>query len=207
MSWSTSAPGQCLTFCLAGEEFAVGILHIREIVEYDTLTKVPTTPPWIRGVMNLRGTVVPVIDLALKFGLDETRLTPRTCVVIIEIDMDEEPTLMGVMVDAVVRVIELSAEEVEAPPAFGTRVRVDYLLAVAKVEGKLVLVLDIDRVLSADELLAVHDAPQACIDDLPASDGLEAAAEDPPERAARDEARDETRPPTEDRHGGEANGP
>ncbi len=169
------APSQCLTFCLDGEEYAAGILHIREIVEYDTLTKVPTTPPWIRGVMNLRGTVVPVIDLALKFGLAETRLTRRTCVVMVEVDLDDEPCLMGIMVDSVVRVIDLPAEAVEEPPAFGTRVRVDYLLAVAKVEDSLVLVLDIDRVLSIDELLAVQDAPAAAEED-PGSDNDDAEA-------------------------------
>ena len=154
-------PEQCLTFTLAGEEYGVGILQIREIVEYETLTRVPQTPSWIRGVMNLRGTVVPVIDLAVKFGLPDTEVTPRTCVVIVEADLEGELTLMGVLVDAVVRVLDLTPGEVEEPPAFGTRVRVEFLLGVARVEDKLVLLLDIDRVLSLDELLAVAAAPAA----------------------------------------------
>ncbi len=159
-STSTLAvPEQCLTFTLAGEEYGVGILQLREIVEYETLTKVPTTPPWIRGVMNLRGTAVPVVDLAVKFGLPETEITARTCIVMVEADLDGEPTLMGVVVDAVVRVLDLSPDDVEAPPTFGTRVRVEYLLGVGKVDDQLVLVLDIDRVLSIDELLAVAATP------------------------------------------------
>ena len=175
-----AVPAQCLTFLLAGEEYAVGILQIREIVEYETLTKVPTTPTWIRGVMNLRGTVVPVVDLAVKFGLAETEVTARTCIVIVETDLDGEPTLMGVMVDAVVRVLDLAPEDVEEPPAFGTRVRVDFLLGVGKVDAELVLVLDVDRVLSLDELLAVAAVPAAAAEDeiLPADDSADTAAAD-----------------------------
>lgn len=156
-----NVPAQCLTFELAGDEYGVGILQVREIIEYESLTPVPTTPPWIRGVMNLRGTVVPVIDLAVKFGLAETEVTRRTCIVIVEVDLDGELAPMGVMVDAVVRVVDLAPGDVEPPPAFGTRVRVDYLLGVGKVDGQLVLVLDADRVLSVDELLEVAAAPDA----------------------------------------------
>ena len=175
-------PAQCLTFTLAGDEYGVGILQIREIVEYDTLTKVPGTPPWILGVMNLRGTVVPVVDLAIKFGLPEIEVTARTCIVMVEADLDGEPTLMGVMAEAVVRVLDLAPEDVEAPPAFGTRVRVEFLLGVGKVDGDLVLVLDIDRVLSLDELLAVAAVPAAAEEeDLPARDS---AADPPAEMAA-----------------------
>ncbi len=189
-------PAQCLTFLLAGEEYAVGILQIREIVEYDTLTKVPATPPWIRGVMNLRGTVVPVVDLAVKFGLLETAVTTRTCTVIVEADLNGEPTLMGVMVDAVVRVLDLAPDDVEPPPAFGSRVRVDYLLGVGKVDGDLVLVLDIDRVLSLDELLTVAAVPAAAEEeDRLAGDSVEMMAAETVEAETVAEERGATEKP------------
>lgn len=150
-----------LTFTLAGEEYAVRVLRVREILEYETITAVPTTPPWIRGVMNLRGSVVPVVDLARKFGLPETAVTKRTCIVILEVNLEGEVAVMGVMTDAVSQVVELSDEEVEKPPAFGTRVHVDYLLGMGRLDERLVLVLDVDRVLSTDELFTASSAPDA----------------------------------------------
>lgn len=146
--------GEYLTFLLAEEEYAIGILQVREIIAYDTVTKVPQTPPSIRGVINLRGSVVPVVDLAIKFGLPETAVTKSTCIVIVEVRLEGEPTVMGVMADAVSQVIELKSEDVEAPPTFGTRVRVDFLRGMGRAGKKFVLILDIDRVLSADEMLA-----------------------------------------------------
>jgi len=150
---------QYLTFSLAGEEYAIGILRVREILEYDTLTKVPQTPPCIRGVINLRGSVVPVVDLAVKFGLPATPLTKRTCIVIVEVDLEGTQTVMGVMADAVSQVMDLSPQDIEAPPAFGTRVRVDYLRGMGKVGKRFVLLLDIDRVLSAADLRAGAASP------------------------------------------------
>jgi purine-binding chemotaxis protein CheW len=145
---------QYLCFRLAGEECAIGILRVREIIEYDTVTKVPAMPPWVRGVMNLRGSVVPVIDLTVKFGLPESPVTKRTCIVIAEVALDGEPAVMGIVVDAVSQVLELSAADIEPPPAFGTSVRVDYLLGLGKFGDRFVLLLDIDRILSAAELLS-----------------------------------------------------
>jgi purine-binding chemotaxis protein CheW len=145
---------QYLSFALAGEEYAIGILRVREILEYDTLTVVPQTPPCIRGVINLRGSVVPVVDLAVKLGLPATPITKRTCIVIVEVDLDGTPTVMGVMADAVSQVMDLAPQDIEAPPAFGTQVRVDYLRGMGKIGKKFVLLLDIDRVLGAAELLA-----------------------------------------------------
>ena len=110
-------------------------------------------PPWVRGVMNLRGSVVPVIDLTVKFGLPESPVTNRTCIVIAEVALDGEPAVMGIVVDAVSQVLELSPADIEPPPAFGTSVRVDYLLGLGKFGDRFVLLLDIDRVLSAAELL------------------------------------------------------
>lgn len=151
---------QYLTYYLAGEEYAVGILRVKEIIEYDTLTKVPGTPPFIRGVINLRGSVVPVVDLAVKFGLPETPVTKRTCIVIVEVNVEDERTVMGVVADAVSQVMDLSSREIEAPPSFGTRVRMDYLQGMGKVDKKFILILDIDRVLSGNEILAVAAASE-----------------------------------------------
>src|SRR5206468_11896814 len=113
--------GQYLGFHVAGEEYAIGILRVREILEYDVVTKVPTTPPSIRGVINLRGSVVPVVDLAVKLGLPEIAVTKRTCIVVVEVNLSGERTVMGVLADSVSQVIDLPASEVQPPPTFGTR--------------------------------------------------------------------------------------
>lgn len=148
-------PGQYLSFFLSGEEYAAGILKVKEIIEYDTLTRVPMTPSWVRGVLNLRGGVVPVVDMAVKFGLPETAITKLTCVVIVEIELEGETTIMGVMVDAVSRVIDLTADQIEPAPAFGTRVHTDYLLGMGTPGEKFILILDIDRILAIEELTEV----------------------------------------------------
>ena len=145
---------QYLTFHLAGEEYAVGILQVKEIIEFGALTQVPKTPTFVRGVINLRGNVVPVVDLAVKLSLPETRVSQRTCIVIVEVDLDGELTVMGVMADAVSQVIELQPGDIEAPPTIGAGVGVDYLLGMGKAGNKFVLILDIDKVLSPEELLA-----------------------------------------------------
>ncbi|BDG04251.1 chemotaxis protein CheW [Anaeromyxobacter oryzae] len=142
---------QHLSFSLAGCEYGVGILKVKEILQYEEITRVPSTPRSVRGVINLRGAVVPVIDLAAKFGLPETAVTRLTCILIVEAVLDGQPTVIGVMADAVREVIELGPDDVEPPPTFGTQVRVDYLLGMGKVGKRFVLLLDIDRVISADE--------------------------------------------------------
>ena len=143
---------QYLTFLLAGEEYAIGILKVKEIIEYDTVTTVPKTPRWVRGVINLRGSVVPVMDLGLKFGLEERPVSKTTCIVIVEGRVEGENTLMGVMADTVSQVMDIAAGEVQEVPAFGVRSKVDYLLGMAQLGKKFVLLLDIDKVLSADEV-------------------------------------------------------
>lgn len=156
---------QYLSFFVAGEEYGVGILKVREILEFDTITRVPGTPPHVRGVLNLRGNVVPVIDLAVKLGLPETQVTRRTCVVIVEVTLDGEPTVMGLLADAVSQVIELPPDQIEPPPPFGTGIRLEFLEGMGRAGKKFVLLLDIDRVLTTNELLAVasiaEGAPQA----------------------------------------------
>ncbi len=146
---------QYLTFFLSGEEYAAGILRIREIVHYGPLTRVPATPMWIRGVMNLRGTVVPVVDLAAKLGLPASSLTKRTCMVMVEAELQGELLAIGMMVDEVSRMIEL--EEIE--PAFpaGIRAHRDFLLGTGKVAKRSFLILDLDRLLSVEELLTATE--------------------------------------------------
>ncbi len=146
---------QYLTFFLADEEYAVGIQRVKEIIEYTAITKVPKVPVWIRGVINLRGNVVPVVDLAVRFGMEERPVTKTTCIVIVEVQQESERAVMGVIADAVNQVIDLAPKDIEEPPAFGTRVRLEYLFGMGKLGKKFTLILNIDSVLSAAELLTV----------------------------------------------------
>jgi purine-binding chemotaxis protein CheW len=147
---------QYLTFFIAEEEYAVSILRVREILEYDTVTRLPSTPAAIRGVINLRGRVVPVVDLARKFGLPESPVTKTTCTVIVEVGEGESQTVMGIMTDLVSQVVELKPGEIEPPPAFGTRIHLEFLKGLGRAGKKFVLMLDIDKVLSSDELAAAY---------------------------------------------------
>lgn len=156
-------PAQYLTFTLGGEMFAVGILCVKEIIEYGSLTEIPMMPTFIRGVINLRGAVVPVIDLAARFGGRPTEIGKRTCIVIVELsDAGSDDAArhdIGIIVDAVSEVLDIPAGEIEPPPTFGARIRADFILGMGKVAGKFVIILNIDRVLSVDEiaLLAATD--------------------------------------------------
>lgn len=145
---------QYLTFYIAGEEYAVTILKVTEIIECVTLTHVPGTPSWIRGVLNLRGAVVPVVDLAIKFGLAPTALTRRTCVVMVELEHEGERLVLGVMADSVHQVVELGPDQIQPPPSFGPKVRVDCIQGMGNNSGAFVVLLDIDRVLSSSEIVA-----------------------------------------------------
>ena len=157
---ATQSLNQYLTFSLAGEEYGISILQVTEIIECSSLTKVPGTPMWIRGVLNLRGSVVPVVDLATKFGLGPTALTRRTCVIIVELHADGERLMMGVMADWVRQVIELGPNEIQSTPAFGPKVRVDCILGMGVNNGKFVVLLDIDKILSSREILAASSAAE-----------------------------------------------
>ena len=150
---------QYLTFHLAGEEYAVAILKVKEIIEYGTLTRVPQTPAAVRGVINLRGNVVPVVDLAIKFGMPRSPLTNRTCIVIVEVDLEGEQSVIGIIADSVSQVIDLPASDVLAPPAFGTRIKVDFLNGMGKSGNKFVLILDIEKVLAGEELKSATALP------------------------------------------------
>jgi len=151
------AQQQYLTFFLADEEYAINIQRVKEIIEYTTVTKVPKVPQWIRGVINLRGIVVPVVDLTVRFGLEERLVNKTTCIIIVEVEQDSERTVMGVIADAVNQVIDLAPKDIEKPPAFGTRVRLEYLFGMGKLGKKFALILNIDRVLSNSELLTVSN--------------------------------------------------
>ena len=148
---------QFLTFQLAGEVYAINILHIREIIDYGNLTQVPMVPDFIAGVINLRGSVVPVIDLSRRFGNRLTEITKRTSIVIIEITNEDETLEIGVMVDIVNEVLEIAKSEIEPAPSFGASIRTDFISGMGKVDGQFMILLDIDRVLSIDELSAVVD--------------------------------------------------
>ncbi|MBM5573995.1 chemotaxis protein CheW [Deefgea sp. CFH1-16] len=145
---------QYLSFQLGGETFAIGIRSIREILEYEYLTEVPMMPDFLRGVMNLRGAVVPVTDLALRFGRARTELGRRTCVVIVEVlDPETDMTqLIGVLVDAVHEVLTIALDDIERAPQFGSKLRTEFISGMACVENRFIVLLDISRVLSVEEM-------------------------------------------------------
>jgi len=146
---------QYLTFSLAAEMYAVGILNVKEIIEYGSLTEIPMMPGFVRGVINLRGAVVPIIDLASRFHGKATTVQKRTCNVIVEVRQDGMKHDVGIMVDAVSEVLEISPKEIEPPPSFGSTIRADFIAGMGKVNGKFVIILDIQRVLSIDDLAAL----------------------------------------------------
>jgi purine-binding chemotaxis protein CheW len=160
---AAAEPAQYLTFMLAQEQFAIRILNIKEIIEYHGVTDVPMMPECVRGVINLRGAVVPVMDLLARFGRPASEVTKRTCVVIVEVHNDGESQVMGLVVDAVNEVLDIAASDIEPAPSFGARIRAEFIQGVGKVRGKFVLLLDVDRALSLDEIaaLATDSAPVA----------------------------------------------
>jgi purine-binding chemotaxis protein CheW len=145
-------PGKYLTFQLANEEFGIRVLKVREIMGLQEITAVPQTPAHIKGVINLRGKVIPVIDLRLKFNLSAAEYTQRTCIIVTQVKGDSGTLPMGIVVDGVSEVLNLTAGEIEDTPDFGENVAGQYLLGMAKVKGKVKILLDIDRVLSVQEL-------------------------------------------------------
>lgn len=156
---------QYLIFSLGGESFAVGTLGVREIIEYGHLTAVPMVPGFIRGVINLRGAVVPVIDLNARFGRTRTEASRRTCIVILEIQAEDDRHVLGIIVDAVSAVRQIDRAQIEPAPSFGTRIRADFIAGMAKVNKGFVILLDLGRVLSMDELAELRAlAPEAAPD-------------------------------------------
>jgi len=152
---AAAEPVQYLTFMLAKEQFAIGILNIKEIIEYHGVTEVPMMPDCVRGVINLRGAVVPVMDLLARFGRPPSEVTKRTCVVIVEVESDGERQVIGLVVDAVNEVLDIAASDIEPAPSFGARIRAEFIQGVGKVRGRFVLLLDVDRAFSLDEIAAL----------------------------------------------------
>ena len=153
----TIKTGKYLTFNLKKEEYGVGILKVKEIIGMMPVTSVPRTPDFVKGVINLRGKVIPVIDLRLKFSMESISYTDRTCIIIVEIDSDTATVLIGIVVDAVSEVLNISEEEIEDTPAFGTKLNTDYILGMAKTEGRVKILLNIDKVLSAEEITEIEE--------------------------------------------------
>jgi len=143
---------QYLTFKLADEIFAVDVAKVREILDYTPATKVPGTPEFMRGVINVRGNVVPVVDMRLKFGLTTTEQTVDTCIVVMEITVEEDSAVLGALVDSVQEVFELEDNQIEPPPRIGTRWRTEFIKGIGKRNNELIIILDIDRVFSTTEL-------------------------------------------------------
>ncbi|WP_446809534.1 chemotaxis protein CheW [Methylomonas sp. 2BW1-5-20] len=154
---STALAGQYLTFTLGGELYALGILSSKEIIDYGNLTEVPMMPAFVRGVINLRGSVVPVVDLQARFGKGATPVAKRTGIVIVEAAGDDEDSSqdLGIIVDAVNEVVEISQEDIEPAPSFGTGIRPDFISGMAKRNGRFVILLNVSKVLSVDEMVAL----------------------------------------------------
>ena len=157
---------QYLTFKLEDEVFALDIGKVREVLDFTTVTKVPQTPDFLRGVINLRGSVVPVVDMRLKFGMPEAEKTVNTCIIIVEVVVDHDTTILGALADSVQEVMDLEPGQIEPAPKIGTRLNTDFIKGMGKRDGKFIIILDIDKVFSVNELALVQ-ATQA---ELPAGD-------------------------------------
>lgn len=151
---------QYLAFSLRGEMYAIPLLGVREIIEHGGLTPIPTMPEFIRGVINLRGRVVPVMDLCSRFGEEPTVIGDRTCIVIIEQNQEGREQDMGVVVDSVNAVVDIAAAEIEPPPNFGAKIRVDFIQGMWKYDGRFVIILNLAKVLSIDEITQIAGAIQ-----------------------------------------------
>jgi purine-binding chemotaxis protein CheW len=147
---------QYLTFKLADEIFAVDIGKVREVLDFTTVTKVPRTPEFMRGVINLRGSVVPVVDMRLKFGMTATEKTVNTCIIIVEIALDGDTAILGALADSVQEVMDLEPEQIEPAPKIGTQLNTEFIRGMGKHGDQFIMILDIDKVFSSEELAAVQ---------------------------------------------------
>jgi purine-binding chemotaxis protein CheW len=148
---------QYLTFKLDDEVFALDITKVREVLDFTTVTKVPRTPEFMRGVINLRGSVVPVVDLRLKFGMTKTEKTVNTCVIIVEVAVDNETTVLGALADSVQEVMDLEPDHIEPAPKIGTRLDTEFIKGMGKRESNFIIILDVDKIFSTDELALVQE--------------------------------------------------
>jgi purine-binding chemotaxis protein CheW len=150
--------GKYLTFKLAEEDYGISLLKVREIIGMMPITSVPRTPDFVKGVINLRGKVIPVTDLRLRFGMPESAYTDRTCIIVVEVEGRDNKVQMGTVVDAVTEVLPVKSEEIEPAPEFGATVDTRYILGMANMDGSVKILLDIDRVLTADEIAELEKA-------------------------------------------------
>lgn len=148
--------GKYLTFRLGDEEYGIEILKVKEIIGMMPITPIPQTPEYIKGVINLRGKVIPVIDLRLRFHMEEVPYNERTCIIVVEVKLANEPVSIGIVVDAVSEVSQIKEEEIEATPSFGTSLDTSYILGMAKTDNSVKILLDIDQVLSQEELASLE---------------------------------------------------
>ncbi|MFA7059716.1 MAG: chemotaxis protein CheW [Pedobacter sp.] len=152
---------QYLTFKLDDEVFALDVAKVREILEESSITKVPQTPDFMRGVINLRGSVVPVIDLRLKFGMSRTEKTVNTCIIVVEVQLEDEVIVLGAMADSVQEVIEMESSQIEAAPHIGSRLNTDFIKGMGKHDNRFIIILDIDKVFTGNELASVSGQESA----------------------------------------------
>ena len=155
---------QYLTFMLDQEVYGLGIAKVREVLDKMAITKVPKTPDFMRGVINVRGGVVPVVDLRVKFGMSPTPQTVNTCIIIVEIIMEGESTILGALADKVEEVLDLDPEQIEPAPRIGTRLRTDFIKGMGKRDEQFIIILDIDRVFSSEELASVLPESQKVLE-------------------------------------------
>jgi len=148
---------QYLTFKLGDEVFALDISKVREVLDFTTVTKVPRTPDFMRGVINLRGSVVPVVDMRLKFGMSTTEQSVNTCIIIAEITLDDETTVLGALADSVQEVFDLEPDQIEPAPKIGTRLNTEFIKGMGKRDEQFIIILDINKVFSSDELAMVQE--------------------------------------------------
>ncbi|MCG6145452.1 chemotaxis protein CheW [Leptospira bandrabouensis] len=148
---------QYLTFQISEELFGLGILYIKEIIEYESVTHVPMMPEYIPGVINLRGNVVPVIDLNMRFYRRKTETNRKTCIIITEIKLENEIVDVGLLVDAVNEVVDIPPESIEEPPSFGSKIRLDFIQGLGKLENKFVIILKVNQILELSEIQAIHE--------------------------------------------------
>ncbi|MFZ2448100.1 MAG: chemotaxis protein CheW [Syntrophobacteraceae bacterium] len=154
---SITETGQYLTFRLDSETFALDISKVREVLDFTSITKVPQTPDFMLGVINLRGSVVPVVDMRLKFRMTRTEATVNTCIIIVEIEIDGEITVLGALADSVQEVLELDPDQIEPPPRIGTRLKTQFIRGMGHRDGQFIIILEIDKVFSAEELAIAQD--------------------------------------------------
>ncbi|MCX5814808.1 MAG: chemotaxis protein CheW [Proteobacteria bacterium] len=147
---------QYLTFQLGEEVFGVDVTHVREILEFTTVTKVPRTPEFMRGVINLRGSVVPVLDMRLKFGMTRTDKTVDTCIIVVEVSFEEETTIIGALVDSVQEVFELEPDQIEPAPKIGIQLKTEFIRGMGKRDDHFIIILDINKVFSSEELTFIE---------------------------------------------------